>query len=398
MTEEQGQPADVWLAHVRVLAQDIGPRGSTTEGERRGSEYCREVLDRLGLAPQVEPFTSARSIYHPLLLAAIGLLAAFVIYPLAGRLSAGIAAAVSLAMLVFDLMELGFRDNLLRRLVPKGASQNVVAVAPPRAEHLQDLVLIGHVDSHRSPIFFSSTRWLAAYTLFLKVGFAAFSAQIILYALGTVAPHAWIWPATFVSAACAAAMAMMCIHADRTPFSPGANDNATGAGLVLALAGQLRHAPFEHTRVWLVCTGCEEVQHYGAIDFFRRHRGDLVDALAVVFESMGCDGPAWLTREGIIVPFHADPGLAALAERLAAEHPEWGAYPTWITGGNTEMADALRAGLPAITLCGITRKGLLPYWHQPGDTLDKIDPAVLARSYAFTRAYLEAIDLSGRRP
>ncbi len=41
----------VWLEHIRVLAEDIGPRGSTTEGERRGAEYCAQVLEQLGLTP-----------------------------------------------------------------------------------------------------------------------------------------------------------------------------------------------------------------------------------------------------------------------------------------------------------------------------------------------------------
>jgi len=154
------------------------------------------------------------------------------------------------------------------------------------------VILIGHVDSHRSPVFFSSLGWLVAYAVFLKVVFVVFSAQVILYLLGTVTQWTWIWPTTFVSAACAVMMTIMCFHADHTPFSHGANDNATGAGLVLALGKQLCDAPLEHTRVWLVCSGCEEVQHYGAIDFFRRHKGDLLDPLAVVFESMGCDGPA----------------------------------------------------------------------------------------------------------
>jgi hypothetical protein len=34
----------------------------------------------------------------------------------------------------------------------------------------------------------------------------------------------------------------------------------------------------------------------------------------------------------------------------------------------------------------------LPYWHQAGDTFDKIDPDVLARTYAFTRAFMHALD------
>ena len=41
------------------------------------------------------------------------------------------------------------------------------------------------------------------------------------------------------------------------------------------------------------------------------------------------------------------------AERRASQHPEWRAYPTQIRGGNTEMAGALRVGVPAITLIGM---------------------------------------------
>jgi len=381
-----------WLAHIRALSDAIGPRGSTTEGERRGSEYCERILSSLGLAPQVEHFDSARSIYHPHLLAAVGMLIAFGVYPLAGRYTAAVAFLLSVAVLVSDLMELGFRDNLLRRLVPKGRSQNVVAVLASREAPERDLVLIGHVDSHRTPIIFSSPRWLMVYGTFVPAAFGVFTAQVGLYALGTVTQWTWVWPVSSAGAVGALVLAAMCIQADRTPFSPGANDNATGAGLVLTLAEHLREAPLRSTRVWFVCTGCEEVQHYGAIDFFRRHRGEMRNPIAVVLESLGCDGPAWLTSEGILIPFHADRNLVGLAERLAAEHPEWGAYATRIRGGNTEMADALRAGVPAITLCGITRKRRLPHWHQPGDTIDKIDPDVLARAYAFTWAYLCGID------
>ncbi len=392
MNTDLSERVDRWLEHIRALVDEIGPRGSTTEGERRGSEYCERILTDLGLSPRVEPFRSARSIYHPHLLAAVMVLVAVGVYPLAGRFSAGVAFVLSLVGLVSDLMELGFRDNLLRRLVPKGDSQNVVAVVPPRGQHKQDLVLIGHVDSHRTPIVFRSSRWLGAFHLFTTIAFVTFSAQTVLYGLGTVTQWGWIWPVSIPSAVCAVLLAAICIQADCTPFSPGANDNATAAGLVLTLGEHLASEPLEHSRVWLACTGCEEVQHYGAIDLFRRHQAELHRPTAVVFESLGCDGPAWLIKEGIIVPFYASRDLVALAERLANEHPEWRAYPTKIAGGNTEMADALRVGIPAITLCGITADGRLPYWHQTGDTVDKMDPEVLTRAYAFTRAYLQALD------
>jgi hypothetical protein len=45
-----------WLTHIRVLSKDIGPRGSTTLGERCGSEYCEQVFSGLGLDPVVRGF------------------------------------------------------------------------------------------------------------------------------------------------------------------------------------------------------------------------------------------------------------------------------------------------------------------------------------------------------
>ena len=381
-----------WLEHIRSLAQEIGPRGSTTENEQRGAEYCAQVLRDLGFAPETESFVAARSIFQPHLLASAGMLAAFAIYPLAGRASAVVAAILSGIALASDLMELGFRDNILRRLVAKGPSQNIVATVAPADEHRQDLVLIGHIDTQRTPIIFSSARWLSAYQSFTTIAFVAFLVQVLLHILGAITQWNWIWPASGIGALCAALLAAMCLQADSTPFSHGANDNATGAGLVLALAGHLQNYPLRHTRVWLACTGCEEVQHYGAIDFFHRHRSEMVEPSALIFEMLGCDGPAWLTKEGIIIPFHADPGLVAMAEELAAEHPEWRARATSISGGNTEMADALRARVPAITISGMGEGMANSYWHQVEDTYDKMDPEVLNRAYAFTWAYVQALD------
>ena len=389
---DHGHYTESWLRHVHSLSVEIGPRGSTTEGERRGAEYCQSTLNQAGLAARMESFTSARSIYLPHLLAAAAMLLAFVVYPLAGWASAGLATVLVLVSLSSELLELGFRDNVFRRLVPKASSQNVVATIPPAGQHRRDLVLVGHIDSHRTPLVFSTPRWVSAYQAFTTVVFVLFMLQAILYILGAITQWAWIWPTSIPSAVGALLLAAMCIQADRTPYTAGANDNATGAGLVLTLGGHLQAEPLQHTRVWLACTGCEEVQHYGAIDFFRRHRAELTNPVAVVFELMGCAGPAWLTREGIVVPFHADRDLVDLAERLSAEHPEWGAYPTKIRGGNTEMADALRARIPAIAFMGLGPHGETPYWHQAEDTFDKVDPEVMKRAYAFTWAFVQALD------
>ncbi len=382
------------LQHIRALSIDIGPRGSTTAGERQGAEYCKAQLEQLGIQANLEAFMSAGSIFLPHLLASVLMLTAFILYPQAGRWSAAIAFAVSLISLASQLLELGFKDNLFRWMVPKAKSQNVVAVVPPADERYQDLVLIGHIDTQRTPLIFRSKAWVDAYKAFITIAFILFAAQVLLFGLGWIFQWGWLWYAASPSALGALLLAAICVQADLTPFTAGANDNATAVAMVLALAEKFQYSPLQHTRVYLVCTGCEEVQHYGAIDFFKRHRLEMLNPRGLVFEMLGCAGPAWLTSEGIIVPFHADADLMALVERLSQENPQWGAYPGQISGGNTEMADCLRFKVPAITLFGLTPQGEAPYWHQVGDTFDKMDPEVLDRTYALALALIQEIDRS----
>ncbi|HEY9078105.1 MAG TPA: M28 family peptidase [Anaerolineaceae bacterium] len=397
MKEPSSQHPQVaeWLAHVRTLSVEIGPRGSTRLGERQGAEYARSAFEKMGLQPVWETFQSARSIFHPHLLGSILFLVAFILFPLGGRLTALLAAGLSVLALVSELQELAFQTNLFRLLVPKGESQNVWARIPPSGEHRRDLLLVGHVDTQRTPLIFRSKRWVDAYDRFTMIAFAAFIAQSLLFTLAVIFGWGWVWFACIPAAICAVLLAAICIEAETTPFTNGANDNATAVGMVLSLAGQLSKQPLEHTRVWAVITGCEEVQHYGMIDFYQRHRQEMKNPQALVFEMLGCAGPAWSVKEGIIVPFYSDPILVALAEKVSAAHPDLMAYPTQISGGNSELADGGRFKVPGITLFGLTKTGAAPFWHQRADTFDKLDPGVMERTWRFTQALLREIDQAG---
>jgi hypothetical protein len=381
-----------WLEHIRVLSVDIGPRGPTLEGERRGAAYARDQFQCLGLIPFWETFKSARSIFLPHMIGGLVMLLAFILFPLGGKTTAVISAGISLLVLVTELLELGFNDNLYRRILPKGESQNVYAIIPPSGEHKQDLVLVGHLDSQRTPFIFRSPNHVKFYDNFVTLTFITFIAQVVIYSLSIFFTISWAWYATITTAVCSVLLAAMCFEADRTPFTAGANDNATAAGMVLALSEHYTQNPLHNTRILAVCTGCEEVQHYGMIDFYKRHRTGLKNPKAIVFEMLGCAGPAWLTSEGIIVPFKADPGMLQAVEELAAQHPEWDAYPSKISGGNTEMADAVRAKIPAIAIFGQTKERVSPYWHQKQDTFDKMDPAIMEKTWALTTTLIEKID------
>lgn len=381
-----------WLKHIKYFAVEIGPRGSTRAGERTAAEYSFKEMQSYGLQPVLEKFKSARSIFQPHLLGSLLMLLAFAIYPLNGMTNQIIAALLSALVLVSEVQELGLKNNLFRMIMPKGTSQNAFSIIPPAAEHKSDLVLVGHLDSQRTPLIFRTPTWVKIYDRFTTITFITFIFQTLVYILSIAFPWHWVWLATIPSAVCALLLAAMCIQADLTPFTAGANDNATAAGMVLTLAEDFAKKPLKHTRVYAVCTGCEEVQHYGMIDFYKRHKAELIKPHAVVLEMLGCAGPSWLTQEGIIVPFKPDADLRQIAEELAKQNPHWEAHPGKVSGGNTEMADAVRAGVPAITFMGMKPEGEAPYWHQKQDTFDKMDPKVMENTWEMVNAFIKELD------
>jgi hypothetical protein len=346
--------------------------------------YCEQTLRELGLRPEEDRFASSGSVFRPHLVAGAGILLAFALY----RASPWAAAALMVFVLVSEVLELTLRPNLLQRVPPLRPSRNVYAVLHPPGQVKRDLILMGHVDTQRTPLIFSSPGWFKFYRIYSTLAFLSFALMAVAYVGGAAAGWQWVWPASSVAAAFAAVLVAICIQAELSPHTAGANDNATAAGLVLTLAEEMAANPPDGLRVWFVCTGCEEALHEGARAFYTRHRGEMVDPVAVVLEMLGCSGPAWLESEGIVLRIASDKRLRAAAAGVAAGHPELGAYPAQLSGGVTEMADALLTGIPAITVIGLTREGKAPYWHLTSDTADKMVPEAMERNLQFVRLLL----------
>ena len=108
MTQHTSTSAHVstWLEHIRVLAEEINPRGSTREGEREGAQYAQAQFQEMGLSPVWESFQSARSIFLPYLIGSGLMLLAFLIYPLGGIAAKVLAALLSILVLVSELESL----------------------------------------------------------------------------------------------------------------------------------------------------------------------------------------------------------------------------------------------------------------------------------------------------
>ena len=175
-------------------------------------------------------------------------------------------------------------------------------------------------------------------------------------------------------------------HGDSTPDAPGANDNASGLGVVASLAGRLeRIAP--RCDVWLVATGAEErvytgsPDHLGALALARRARSHGARRrlqFALSLDEVGRDRPFWL-RSPV-----SEPRPRVEGELLAAAGRA-GVPVSWVrdeSSGNSDHREFQLLGLPAAKL-GVGAGGE-PCRHTPCDRPSRLDPKslVLARRLA----------------
>jgi acetylornithine deacetylase/succinyl-diaminopimelate desuccinylase-like protein len=389
------------MDQVRFLSQDIGGRGSCTAEERRAAEHARARMSELGVPDvRVEAYQGAASTYRPYALAfAAALLGTGLVWLFGGRGILAVAAVLQALGAWGMIAETDFATNWMRILLPRAGSQNAVGVMPPAGPVYGRVVLCAHLDTHRTPIFYSSR---ILYTLFGLLVAGACGSMIVGAGLyGLAAAFDWTW-ARWIGLVTAAVQLLalgMCLHADLTPFSPGANDDASGVGVILSLAARLVQNPLSHAEVWLAFTGCEEVAAYGMAAFLDAHAAQLgADATYVVLDEVGLGQLGYLTADGLILKRKTHRRALDLARQAAAALLEL-PVDERVGIAYTDAAVATKRGLIALTLVALPPSGTdeVVHWHQMSDTLDHVDPKALARAYAFTWQLLQEIDRSLRR-
>ena len=169
-------------------------------------------------------------------------------------------------------------------------------------------------------------------------------------------------------------------HVDTVPPAPGADDNASGVGTLVALAPALATAPAPKCDTWLVATGSEErpytkqADHLGAAALVRRlersHR--LRDVrLALSLDEVGrgkrfeLRSPVPRTRPTVEQP---------ILEAARAAHVD----VTWLRDsatGNSDHRELALAGAPAAKL-GVPDE---PLRHTASDTPERLQRGAFAR-------------------
>ena len=377
-------------ALVRELCR-LPHRGTTRPEERQAADWVETRLLELGLETARAEFLAPTSFAWGYL----AVFGAFVACSGAALVAPGTAAFACLALCAFYVLEQASWARVPVRWLPHGTSQNVEAIVPCRSDKKRTLVLAAHIDTSRSGPMFDPKLVVTFRGTYL----AALACQCVLLASCTLRalrwmPAALVWLQAIATGYMLFAMALLLWREAFGRHVNGANDNASGVASLLAIAAELTARPLEHTDVHFLFTGAEEVGMAGMKHFIatrgERYPRDTTEFLVV--DNAGAGKLRYCTGEGTIVPFPYSERLITLSNELAAERRFSGVRPYFYARAYFDTLVPASRGWGCMTLVAIDDRTLIPNWHWPTDTVERVDFALVRQVKEFALALARRAD------
>lgn len=343
------------LQHVKVLAEEIGPRSSCTAQEKKAAGYIKNELSAMGLEPRLENFSAATSFSWAFGLIYFLFVIAAVVFPF--------QAAKGFILVLLGTVAFYFESHtfsFFSRLIPKKTSQNVVAKIPARSKPIRKIVLMAHYDSSCSVWNFAPQMYKNFRLNYLLIT-GAMVLMVILYALGTWSQISslLLWLVSLPPAVYLLITLFLLVHRElKGAYTPGANDNASGVAVLLEVAKILKSHPPLTTQVTLLATGAKESGTKGILAFLRRHR-PAKDTFFINLDNPGSSRTAVITREGILGSKPSSPELLFLARRVCRDKKIEATFRPYSLL-NTDGTASLTRGYQTVSIMAFDEEGMLP--------------------------------------
>lgn len=390
---DEGASANSWYLLSELTR--LGHRRSGTANSARALIWLDQQLRNQGLAVSRQPFLApSRTLYWGPAITGL-VLVALATLQLSERTLVGALAPflmwVALVPLTGELLALGLNCDLI---LPRLVTYNLDAQVTGRGSG--EIVLVAHHDSQWSSWLFHPKLGLRLRWYFLVAYLGLFGVPVLSTVVafdGRSLPMTLFTAATALLALVTGSLA---VAAWTGRDISGANDNASGVAVAIALARRAKAAveagewEAGAARLRLLLTGAEEVGERGMLHWLKTERPDPSKVVFVNLDNVAGGSLRYLASEGMVLPLRYSPALIRLAERLEA-------LPgATLSIGRplllpTDMMWVTAQGYAAITFIGQREDGSIPDYHWPTDTLERISPEHLGQVEEMLFRYLSAL-------
>ncbi len=272
-------------------------------------------------------------------------------------------------------------------IYPQRRSQNIIGRIPASGEAKERIVLLAHMDTDITRL--SHNPRLRDYMPYL---FAGLPQSALLGSLLTLV-GAPIWMRQMIAATLFGGAGLSVVD-DMGNSTTGANDNASGVAMLLALGEQLAQKPLQKTEVVLSFTGCGTVAGQGASEIVREYGDQWKDAWWLSLDNIGSGELCWVSSHGLSKTdrYEPDSELVTRLSKIAHHNPTLGIMGRSMT--SLDDVGPLRAKkMKAAGLMGYDRASGHPKnWDSEADTPNTIQPETLTRAWQYMWAILQDID------
>lgn len=173
--------------------------------------------------------------------------------------------------------------------------------------------------------------------------------------------------------------------------TPGANDNAAGVATLLKVGEEIGIDRPKYTEIYLVATGSEESGTVGMIHLLESWKERLAGCYVINLDNLGTGQLKYTTGEGMLKVYPSSKELVSYLKEIIRQEG-YHLVPTVNSFMTTDAVPAMVRGYPSISLRAEDKDGLLPNWHWPTDTWEKVEEENLHLAVKVVMSLIKKID------
>jgi hypothetical protein len=360
---------------IEELSVRVGPRPAGSEAERQALNYVADELSHTG---QDVRRMLVKGIPGPFPARGLRLVGGmFLVYSVHQLVDSPRAMLIFLVMF-FVLPRL---VSFARKRASAGSdreSENVIGFLPALGESRGNVLFCAHVDTAKASrlpgeVWPRMNRLLRRVLVpFVFIMSVAAALRWLDMRAAFAPPGVWQVVTAIGLAIAVLMLAFELFYAfisQGDTYSPGANDNASGVGLLLALSQHLRHTRLTHLDTYYAILTAEEVGLVGSERLARETELQKDRTYVINLDMVGAGRQlCYIRGAGLVPPRLTDQELNAL---LREAHPAIESHYLFV--GNTDLTPFVAKGFRVASLCTKgDSKGEVVY-HTERDTIDYID-------------------------
>jgi Peptidase family M28 len=385
---------DLPSKHVMFLSRRIGARGAESDGESAAASYVISQFEKADVDVDVETFFSCKSDLTAIIILYVLAIIAYLTFRVSYMLSFLIAASV------FFLFQMEtYSWAVISKLLHQSSASNVLGTVRSKGNAEQIVVLSANYDSAKSSPF--GRPFLArTYRLLYIISFICIVMIIVLAIIGLGATltklsrhvtfQIWLFSSPFPVYLLIMA-ALMTWGEIKGLYTAGANDNASGVGVMLSVISAIAVNPLENTTVIGAATARSFAGGRGMIALLKKRKRTLKEAYIINLDHIGRGETRVITREGVMLGFHSSRRLTRLAMKVASSSKSLKIEKGKCRVKKSDAMVANARGYRAITIGG-TSKGAYDGYRNVDDVFETIKRGSLDKAVRFVHLILEEID------